>query len=248
MHIKFLSRISLLLVLVSSLTFVAGGAKADNENEASKESGKLVGTDGFQPSPVVGPESNIIKLRPLVPHEAGLFEIVHSTQAGMDENLSRLVPHFSSATADFGFAFKQFQAANEVPISSIAEGHDYRRNLWFYVCEPLRKAVSAFDRGEYKEALNLIKVLRLDYHRYPIYEPYYVRALCLQRLERFDEASTQYKAVIESSQNKELKERAAVGLESCTKHEVNLPEFLLRFPSGRSVLLLPGGSDVMDSY
>lgn len=231
-----------MLLLVCSLSTVGGGALADNENKTRKEADKLVGTDGFQPSPAAVPETNFVNLQPLVPHEAGLFEMVHSTQAGMADNFSRLVPHYSSATTAFGFPFRQVQAANETPMSSIAEGNGHCRNLCEYVCEPLRNAVSAFNRGEYAEALNLIKALRLDYHRYPIYEPYYVRALCLQKLGSFDEASSQYKSVVENSQNNELKERAAVGLESCKKHDEKLSEFLLRFP-GRSVLLLPGNFD-----
>ena len=86
-----------------------------------------------------------------------------------------------------------------------------------YISEPLRPAVAAFDLGDYRNSLRLVNALKLDTHRYPMFEPCYLRALCFHKLGKFDDAAKQYRTICENSRNHLLKERPELALTLCQK-------------------------------
>jgi hypothetical protein len=119
--------------------------------------------------------------------------------------------------------------------STVVSGESYWEEpgslpLNAYVCHQLEPAVDAFDLGDYRDSLRLIETLKPTGPTFR-YQTIYLRGLCLQRLGRFEEAANLYVCLTEQSSNDHLGGRAAIGANLCRRHESNLPDFLLLFPS-----------------
>jgi len=104
------------------------------------------------------------------------------------------------------------------------------RSLREYFCDVLKPVVDDFEAGHYQDALSNLQKAKLDDRRDPIYQPVYIRALCLQALGKFAEATTDYATVNEFSSDQFLKDRSHMGLECCFKKQSSIPPKMLTFP------------------
>lgn len=104
------------------------------------------------------------------------------------------------------------------------------RTLHEYICEPLKSHVEAFSAGRYQETLNKLRQAKFDERKIPIYQPVFIRGLCLQAMGNFEKASAEYATVIKSSNDTLLKEKSQMGLDSCTNKQSSIPKPMLTFP------------------
>jgi hypothetical protein len=104
------------------------------------------------------------------------------------------------------------------------------RTLREYVCDPLTAAVDAFDNGHYEDALLQLQKANLDERRDPIYQPVFIRGLCLQKMGKFEEAATEYATVNKFSNDQLLKNNSQMGLDCCSKKPSAVPPKMLTFP------------------
>jgi hypothetical protein len=106
------------------------------------------------------------------------------------------------------------------------------RTLREYVCDPLQAAVDAFDNGHYEDALLQLQKANLDERRDPIYQPVFIRGLCLQKMGKFEEAATEYATVNKFSNDQLLKNKSQMGLDCCSKKQSAVAPKMLTFPPG----------------
>lgn len=104
------------------------------------------------------------------------------------------------------------------------------RTLREYVCYALKAVVDDFDSGNYKGALLRLQKASLDERRDPIYQPAFIRGLCLQAMGKFTEAAGDYAVVNEFSNDQLLKDKSQIGLACCSKKQSAIPSKMLTFP------------------
>ncbi len=104
------------------------------------------------------------------------------------------------------------------------------RTLREYVCYELKAVVDDFDNGRYNGALLRLQKANLDERRDPIYQPVFIRGLCLQAMGKFTEAAGDYAVVNGFSNDQLLKDKSQIGLECCSKKQSAIPSKMLTFP------------------
>ncbi len=104
------------------------------------------------------------------------------------------------------------------------------RTLRQYACDALTEAVIDFENGNFTGALLKLQNAKLDERRDPLYQPVFIRGLCLQAMGNFAEAAGDYATVNRSSNDQLLKTKSKIGLECCSKKQSSIPPEMVTFP------------------
>ncbi len=104
------------------------------------------------------------------------------------------------------------------------------RTLRQYVCKALNAVVVDFEHADYQAALLELARVKLDERKDPIYQPAFIRGLCLQAMGKFAEAAGEYATVKEFSKDLLLKTKSEIGLQCCSKKQSSIPAEMLTFP------------------
>ncbi|MBU6455850.1 MAG: hypothetical protein KGS72_29030 [Cyanobacteria bacterium REEB67] len=69
----------------------------------------------------------------------------------------------------------------------------------------------------------------MDERKDPVYQPCYIRGICLQKMGKFEDASKEYAAIVESSHDEQLQKKSKVGLQCCALKQSSVPTDMLTF-------------------